>query len=449
MVGYSMGQMVRANAHKLDWPFRETVLQLFKSFKWTPCFLHKFFETKLQNRNIMSVFIEFEEGCDETGFKMAGEVLQKEKRRKLKNRFNKINCWSAGFTPSALHSLFFECRNIRKVYLNREVKGFLDTGPEARHAKEVVRNGQTRTGKGVTGAVVDTGFYPHLDLEGRIMGFAEMVNQNTEPYDERGHGTQFAGDVARRGPSSFGKYRGPGREAYLIGVKVFNKRGSGRLADFIEGVEGCIQYNEDNPDEAIDFMSMLLGGDALRYEHEQEDPLVRAVEEAWSAGIVVCVAAGNSGPDWQTIGRPGGSEKVITVGALDDNNTASTFLDEETVASFSSRGPTVYGKEKPDFLGPGVNIFPLRSGNSYFGKLQKSSRVGSQYFSMSGTSMATPICAGIAALILQQNPDLTPDEVTVAKELLKNGTEKWKDEDPNIYGAGAVNAEISVPGGTQ
>ncbi|CAM3812981.1 Serine protease AprX [Bacillus subtilis] len=179
MFGYSMVQMVRANAHKLDWPLRETVLQLYKPFKWTPCFLHKFFETKLQNRKKMSVIIEFEEGCHETGLQIAGEVLQKEKRSKLKSRFNKINCCSAEVTPSALHSLLSECSNIRKVYLNREVKALLDTATEASHAKEVVRNGQTLTGKGVTVAVVDTGIYPHPDLEGRIIGFADMVNQKT------------------------------------------------------------------------------------------------------------------------------------------------------------------------------------------------------------------------------------------------------------------------------
>lgn len=125
----------------------------------------------------MSVIIEFEEGCHETGFQMAGDVLQKEKRSKLKSRFNKINCCSAEVTPSALHSLLSECSNIRKVYLNREVKALLDTATEASHAKEVVRNGQTLTGKGVTVAVVDTGIYPHPDLEGRIIGFADMVNQ--------------------------------------------------------------------------------------------------------------------------------------------------------------------------------------------------------------------------------------------------------------------------------
>ncbi|MDQ0927617.1 subtilisin family serine protease [Bacillus atrophaeus] len=234
---------------------------------------------------------------------------------------------------------------------------------------------------------------------------------------------------------------GPAPEANLIGVKVLNKQGSGTLAAIIEGVEWCIQYNEDNPDEPIRIISMSLGGEALRYDNELDDPLVKAVEEAWNAGIVVCVAAGNSGPDPQTISSPGVSEKVITVGALDDNDTVSR--EDDIVASFSSRGPTVYGKEKPDILAPGVNIVSLRSPRSYIDKLQKSSRVGTQYFTMSGTSMATPICAGIAALILEHNPELTPDEV---KELLKNGADKWSDNDPNIYGAGAVNAENSVPG---
>lgn len=76
-----------------------------------------------------------------------------------------------------MHSLLSECSDIRKVYLNREVKALLDTAAEASHAKEVVRSGQTLTGKGVTVAVVDTGIYPHPDLEGRIIGFADMVNQ--------------------------------------------------------------------------------------------------------------------------------------------------------------------------------------------------------------------------------------------------------------------------------
>ncbi|MCP6681304.1 S8 family peptidase [Bacillus nakamurai] len=440
MFGYSMVQMVRSNAHKLDWPLRENVLQLYKPFKWTPCFLHSFFEAKLKNRKKMSVIIEFEEGRHETGYHTAGQVLSNEKRSKIKKRFHKINCCSADVTPTALQMLLSQCEDIRKVYLNREVKALLNTATESVHAKEVKRNGTSLTGKGVNVAVIDTGIYQHPDLEGRITGFADFVNQRTEPYDDNGHGTHCAGDIASSGASSSGKYRGPAPEANLIGVKVLNKSGSGTLADIIEGVEWCIHYNEKYTEKPIHIISMSLGGEALRYDKETDDPLVRAVEEAWNAGIVVCVAAGNSGPEAQTISSPGVSEKVITVGAYDDNDTASN--EDDTIAAFSSRGPTVYGKEKPDILAPGVDIISLRSPRSYLDKLQKSSRVGSFYFSLSGTSMATPICAGVAALILQQNTELTPDEV---KTLMKQSPDKWTNEDPNIYGAGAVNAENEVP----
>ncbi|AVM08596.1 S8 family peptidase [Bacillus velezensis] len=440
MFGYSMVQMVRSNAHKLDWPLRENVLQLYKPFKWTPCFLHKFFEKKVKNRKKMSVIIEFEEGCHESGFHSTGQVLSKEKRCTIKKQFQTINCCSAEVTPSALHMLLSQCRDIRKIYLNREVKALLDTAAESSHAKEVTRNGTVLTGKGVTVAVIDTGIYQHPDLAGRVIGFADFVNQKTEPYDDNGHGTHCAGDIASSGASSSGKYQGPAPEADLIGVKVLNKSGSGTLADIIEGVEWCIQYNKEHTKNPIRIISMSLGGDALRYDKETDDPLVKAVEEAWNEGIVVCVAAGNSGPEAQTISSPGVSEKVITVGAYDDNDTAGN--EDDTVASFSSRGPTVYGKEKPDILAPGVDIVSLRSPRSYLDKLQKSNRVGSLYFSLSGTSMATPICAGIAALILQQNPQLSPDEV---KTLIKQSPDQWTNEDPNIYGAGAVNAENAVP----
>jgi len=129
------------------------------------------------------------------------------------------------------------------------------------------------------------------------------------------------------------------------------------------------------------------------------------------------------------------------MGALDDRNTAGVRTDD-TIASFSSRGPTIYGVQKPDIVAPGVNIISLRSPNSYIDRNQKSQRVGNEYFVMSGTSMATPICAGIIALMLEHNPGLTPLQV---KQRLLNGADLWRDQDPNIYGAGYINAENSIP----
>jgi serine protease AprX len=208
----------------------------------------------------------------------------------------------------------------------------------------------------------------------------------------------------------------------------------------MQGVEWCIAYNEENPDKKIDIISMSLGSTAQDFGDENDDPMVRIVEEAWAAGIVVCVAAGNDGPRSRTIASPGISDQVITVGASDDRNTVER--EDDDVANFSSRGPTIYGKVKPDLLAPGVNIVSLRAPNSYLDKIQKSSRVDNDYFVLSGTSMATPICAGIAALIKQHNPELSPGDI---KGLLKSGSELRDGLDSNIYGAGFIDAERSIP----
>ncbi|MBT2755053.1 S8 family peptidase [Mesobacillus foraminis] len=441
MFGYSMVQMVRANAGKLDKPLRGRILNLYKPFNSTPCFFHKALEGWIKRRKKMSVVVQFEKGCHEAGCQEVYSVFNKYSKCKVRKEFSRIACVSADITPAGLEDLLMCCTKIRKVYLNREVQALLDTAVSSANAKNIVRNNIALTGKGIKIAIIDTGIYPHKDLSGRISDFVDFINGRSEPYDDNGHGTHCAGDAAGNGAASSGLYMGPAPEAKVAGVKVLNKMGSGSLETILQGVEWCIKYNENSPSEKIDIISMSLGSAAQPFENENEDPMVKIVEEAWASGIVVCVAAGNEGPENSTIASPGISDLVITVGALDDKDTAETRMDDE-VASFSSRGPTIYGKEKPDILAPGVNIISLRSPNSYIDKLQKSSRIGSDYFVMSGTSMATPICAGIAALIKQHSPDATPQQI---KDWLKNGADHWTDEDPNVYGAGYINGEKSVP----
>lgn len=263
------------------------------------------------------------------------------------------------------------------------------------------------TGDGVNVAVLDTGVHQHPDLDGRIVEFVDLVNQNNDAYDDNGHGTHCAGDVAGNGAMSEGQYQGPATKANIIGIKVLDKMGSGSLSTVMEGVQWCIDHKDRLN---IGVISMSLGTPASRsYPTEDDDPMVQIVEAAWDAGIVVCVAAGNEGPDQQSIASPGISNKVITVGAMDDRGTIER--QDDRIAEFSSRGPTIYNEVKPDVVAPGVDIISLRSPNSYIDRLQKSARVGEYYFTMSGTSMATPICAGVVALILEQNPSLSPDEV--------------------------------------
>src|SRR5699024_3418075 len=276
-----------------------------------------------------------------------------------------------------MEKLMDTCSHIKKIHYDRKVTTLLDTATPSMNSDQLQENGLT--GEDVTIAVIDTGIHPHADLEGRIKAFKDLVGDQDQSYDVNGHGTHCAGDAAGNGAASDGKYKGPAPDANVVGVKVLNKMGSGSLSTVIDGIEWCIQNEAEH---AINVLSLSLGSEAT--QPAEDDPVVQAVDAAWDEGMVVCVAAGNSGPEEQTIGSPGTSPKVITVGAADDHN--NTDRSDETVADFSSRGPTIDGLPKPDLLTPGVDIVYLRSPNSYLDKTNKAARVDSNYVSLSGTS---------------------------------------------------------------
>lgn len=431
--------MVRANANKLDSHLRQNLINLYRPFTWTPCFLHGSLEKLLKKTKKFSVIVEFKNDCDyNSAVQDCHSVATRNFRTNVNHELKRTSCCSMELTPSALEDLLDSCPNINKIYFDREVTALLDVATPSVQAKEVIRQNKILTGQDVTIAVIDTGIYPHEDLGDRIIEFKDFINNEDVAYDDNGHGTHCAGDAAGNGNASDGLYKGPAPNAYLIGVKVLNKLGSGSLSTVMAGVEWCMDYNDSNPEHKINIISMSLGSEAQKYEKVTDDPMVKAVEAAWESGIVVCVAAGNAGPDPETIASPGVSEKVITVGAIDDQNSPDRKGD--IIADFSSRGPTLYGKDKPDVVAPGVNIVSLRSPNSYLDKLQKANRVDTNYFSLSGTSMATPICAGVVALIIESNPKLNPNDV---KRRLLQGAEKWGNK--YIYGKGYISAERSIP----
>lgn len=249
------------------------------------------------------------------------------------------------------------------------------------------------TGKDITVAVIDTGIFPHPDLiypENRIVGWNDLVNQQTTPYDDNGHGTHVSGIIAGNGAASRGKYAGMAPEAKLVGVKVLDREGSGNTSDIISALEWCIENQKTYNIRAI---NMSLGGAAQ--ESYRADPLCRAVSAAWNSGMVVCIAAGNDGPDLRTINSPGINPNAITVGNLDDKGTAD--INDDVISDSSSRGPTVDNMIKPDLLAPGTNIMSLRAGGGYR--------------PLSGTSMATPMVTGAVAQMFQKWPSVKPDQV--------------------------------------
>jgi serine protease AprX len=178
--------------------------------------------------------------------------------------------------------------------------------------------------------------------------------------------------------------------------------GNGRSSDVLS----ALQWVADNHARYnIKVASMSLG--SATSEFKRDDAMVRGAETLWKLGITVVVAAGNEGPAPRTITVPGTSPVLLTVGSVDDKRTV-TMLDD-TIPDFSSRGP-VLNRVKPDVVAPGVNIVSVNADKGYMPGI-KAERLTKPYTTMSGTSVSTPLVAGMAALLYQRNPTWSPDMV--------------------------------------
>ena len=242
-------------------------------------------------------------------------------------------------------------------------------------------------------AVMDTGIFRHRDFENRIIGFADFVNGRKYVYDDNGHGTHVAGIIAGDGRSSQGKYRGIAPKAALIGVKVLDNAGNGKIKNVIRGTDWIIKnkdyYNIRVVNISFGTRASVKQQVSVSPEDEtEEEELVEAVERMWDSGLIVVAAAGNNGPGNGSVTAPGISKKIITVGAFDDRKY------------FSGRGPTTECVIKPEVVVTGTNIIAC------------SNRQG-RYSSKSGTSMAAPIVSGAVAGMLGHNPYVTPKEVKI------------------------------------
>lgn len=316
---------------------------------------------------------------------------------------------------------------VRRVLLDRPVRALLDVATPTVRAPRAWQAGAR--GSGVTVAVLDTGIHPHRDFlepAPRLVAFFDAVRGRRDFYDDNGHGTHVAGIVAGSGVSSGGRYAGIAPAAGLVGIKVLDRYGFGRMSTVLAGIEWAVR-NRDR--YGIRVLNISLGAPA--FSSYRDDPLARAAGAAWEAGIVVCAAAGNEGPEAGTINTPGIHPDVITVGAADDRKTPER--DDDVPAAFSSRGPAVDGILKPDVMAPGVGITSTSSPNSL---LARQLRTGAApYLTLSGTSMATPVVSGLAALLLSRHPELTPGRV---KALLMQ-TAADLGADPSVQGRGLVD----------
>ncbi|MFC2947354.1 S8 family serine peptidase [Virgibacillus sediminis] len=329
---------------------------------------------------------------------------------KLDKELPSVNGMRGYLTPATIKQIKDD-ESVDRIFYDRRVSAFLDVASHHIGADHVRKNLQL-TGKDITIAVIDTGVYPHEDLTNpanRIVAFKDLVGDKKEPYDDNGHGTHCAGDAAGNGHLSGGEYVSPAPEASIVGIKALDKDGGGRLSTIMEGIEWCIEHKEEYN---IRIISLSLGAPA--YESFRDDPLSLTVQEAWHKGIVVCAAAGNSGPQSSTISTPAINPFVLTVGSADDQDTLDR--EDDVIAEYSSRGPTIDSFIKPDIYSPGSNIISLLAPGSAVEKQLPEQVIDEGYIQMSGTSMATPICAGVIALMLEANQALSPNDI---KSILK------------------------------
>lgn len=274
------------------------------------------------------------------------------------------------------------------------------------------------TGKGVTVAIVDSGLWENEALmkdtsgKNRVLARYDALTDkvDSEVVDESGHGTHMSSIIANSSPTTLngrptGTYKGVAPDARLVAVKVLDRQG---LAHVLEIVR-AIQWVVDNREMYNIRILNLSFAQTPRWPY-WEDPVDQAAMKAWADGIAVVAAAGNEGPAPETIGSPGNLPYIITVGAVTDSWTPNT-RDDDYIPDFSSRGPTPSGHVKPDVVGLGGHMTGLIRPESAIAQDQPEDILRTGEFVSTGSSQATAMVSGILALLIQLEPDLTPDDL--------------------------------------
>lgn len=279
-----------------------------------------------------------------------------------------------------------------------------------KRVKEIVRYECEKTkrwrGDNITVAVMDTGMALHPQLRGRAILFRDFVNGHPGFYDDNGHGTHVCGVIG-------GRQMGMAPACNLIVLKVLDFTGNGDVIHSMQGIRWILE-NQEKYNIRIVNISMGMKPGTNR---NGEERILKGVELLWDMGMVVVAAAGNLGPMEGSITIPGIHKKIITVGSSEDG-----------VKSYSGRGSLKADMLKPDLVAPGSGVFSCNARYAADGRL---------YIKKSGTSMATPIVSGAAALLLSKEPNLTNYEVKrrLKQSCINLGMERIR------QGSGLLNVE--------
>ncbi len=309
---------------------------------------------------------------------------------------------------------------VRQVEWSQPGSPEMDTAAETmgvRAVQDLLRPiGQTGNGTGITGegvvmAIMDTGFDgDHIDLAGQIIGFIDwsVAGAEVPPYDSGNHGTHVASIALGLGAGN-PAYAGVAPGAKMIGFRIATDDSKGAA---LASADWILAHPEQNV--RISTLSFGFG-----FTVDGTDALELAMDRLWEAGVVPFKSNGNFGPARGTVTIPGGARGIISTGAMHDPGEGGLRMWEQ-----ASRGPTDDGRIKPDLVAPGAGIMAAAVGT------------GDGYRSGSGTSMASPFAAGVAALMISADPSLDAVEV---RRILQSTAWDWGPVGADIdWGAGQV-----------
>jgi serine protease AprX len=349
----------------------------------------------------------------------------------ISRRFAILDGFAATATATQIEALA-GLPGVTQIEANPVLRGANDGAQAAFGVSKARLDLSSLDGAGIAIAVLDSGVSPgHPDLNGgKVIAFKDMVSNSPVAYDDNGHGTHVSAIAAGDGEASGGQFRGVAPAASLVSVKVLNSALVGSAGEVVSGIEWAVA-NRNSFGVPIKVIVLSLQSEPGACS-SGDDAVSDAVDKADAQGVLVVVAAGNGGPGACSIGSPAAAAHALTVGAMADTSEGGFRL-----ASFSARGPTQEGRIKPDVVAPGVGI--------------TAASASSGYETRSGTSMAAPFVAGVAALMLDANPALSAQQL---KDTIMNTAVDWGRSGDNTaagsggpdidYGAGRLDAYAAV-----
>jgi serine protease AprX len=258
-------------------------------------------------------------------------------------------------------------------------------------------------------AIVDSGIDTSktADFGSRIIGSFNFVTPGgsvpNSPGDGYGHGTFVAGIAAGSAPA----YAGVAPKANILSLDVMNDQGMASVADILKACDWILANRVAYNIKVANFSLHAVNRASVMF-----DPLDQAVEKLWLSGIFVVAASGNYAQNGLASGvpyAPGNDPFIMTVGAADIGTTVSTA--DDTVAPWSAWGYTPDGFSKPDLAAPGRYIVGPVPANGVLPLSRPGDVVAPGYMQLSGTSFSAPMVAGAAAMLLDKNPNWTPDQL--------------------------------------